>query len=91
MSAQLTVVRRQPRQARLLRVGLYVFLTAIILLWLVPVARDLRLIATLRRDTEAWYLLAATRADLQNYRNAWTQGSMAQFGNTMFIVIPRCS
>ena len=37
MSADLTLVKRQPRRARLLRISLYVFLTSMALLWLVPV------------------------------------------------------
>ena len=37
MSAQLTVVKRQPRRAKLWRISLYVFLTSMALLWLVPV------------------------------------------------------
>ena len=37
MSAQLAVVKRQPRRAKLWRIALYVFLTSMALLWLVPV------------------------------------------------------
>jgi multiple sugar transport system permease protein len=90
MSAQLTVVRRQPRQARVWRISLYVFLTAMALLWLVPVAGAVY--ASLRPYSETQKLgifsLPKTLT-LQNYRNAWTQGGMGRaFANTMFIVIP---
>ena len=90
MSAQLTVVRTQPRRARLWRVGLYVFLTAMALLWLVPVGGALY--ASLRPygETQKLGIFSLPKTlTLQNYRNAWTQGSMARaFANTMFIVIP---
>ena len=90
MSAQLTVVRRQPRRARVWRIGLYAFLTAMALLWLVPVGGAIY--ASLRPydETKQLGILSLPKTlTLQNYRNAWTQGSMARaFGNTMFIVIP---
>ncbi|HEX3088207.1 MAG TPA: hypothetical protein VHQ23_06095, partial [Ilumatobacteraceae bacterium] len=90
MSAQLTVVRRQPRQARLWRISLYVFLTAMALLWLVPVAGAVY--ASLRPygETQKLGIFSLPKTlTLQNYRNAWTQGSMGRaFANTMFIVIP---
>ena len=90
MSAELTVVRRQPRRARLSRVGLYVFLTSMALLWLVPVVGAIY--ASLRPYSETQKLgifSVAKTFTFQNYRNAWSQGSMSRaFGNTMFIVIP---
>ena len=90
MSAQLTVVRRQPRRARLWRLGLYVFLTAMALLWLVPVGGAIY--ASLRpySETQKLGIFSFPKTlSLQNYRNAWTQGGMRRaFGNTMFIVIP---
>jgi multiple sugar transport system permease protein len=90
VSAQLTVVRRQPRRARLWRVGLYVFLTAVALLWLVPVGGAIY--ASLRPygETQKFGIFSLPKnLTLENYRNAWKQGSMGRaFGNTMFIVIP---
>jgi len=90
VSAQLTVVRRQPRSARLWRVSLYVFLTAMALLWLVPVGGAFY--ASLRpySETQKFGIFSMPKTlTLQNYRNAWTEGGMARaFGNTMFIVIP---
>jgi multiple sugar transport system permease protein len=86
----LTVVRRQPRRARLSRVGLYAFLTAMALLWLVPVGGAIY--ASLRpySETQRLGIFSLPRKfTLQNYKNAWTQGGMSHaFGNTMFIVIP---
>jgi multiple sugar transport system permease protein len=90
VSAQLTVVRRQPRRARLWRIGLYVFLTTMALLWLVPVVGAVY--ASLRpySETQKFGIFSLPKnLTLQNYRNAWKQGSMGRaFGNTMFIVIP---
>ncbi|MEY2415818.1 MAG: multiple sugar transport system permease protein, partial [Ilumatobacteraceae bacterium] len=90
MSAHLTVVRRQPQRARLWRISLYVFLTAMALLWLVPVAGAIY--ASLRPygETQKFGIFSLPKTlTLQNYRNAWSQGSMSRaFGNTMFIVIP---
>ena len=90
MSAQLTVVKRQPRRARLWRVALYVFLTAMALLWLVPIGGAIY--ASLRPygETQRLGIFSLPKTfTFQNYRDAWTQGSMSRaFGNTMFIVIP---
>ena len=90
MSSELTVVRRQPRRARLSRIGLYVFLTSMALLWLVPVGGAIY--ASLRPygETQKFGIFSVPKTlTLQNYRNAWSQGSMSRaFGNTMFIVIP---
>ena len=89
-AAHLTVVKRQPRRARLWRIGLYVFLTAMALLWLVPVGGAIY--ASLRPygETQKFGIFSLPKTlTLQNYRNAWSQGSMSRaFGNTMFIVIP---
>jgi multiple sugar transport system permease protein len=90
MSATLTVVKRQPRRARLWRVSLYVFLTTMALLWLVPVGGAIY--ASLRpygeTQKDGIFSLPKTLT-LQNYRDAWSRGSMGHaFGNTMFIVIP---
>ena len=90
MSATLTVVKRQPRRARLWRIALYVFLTSMALLWLVPVGGAIY--ASLRPygETQKLGIFSLPKTfTLQNYRNAWSQGSMGRaFGNTMFIVIP---
>jgi multiple sugar transport system permease protein len=90
MSAALTIVERRPRRARLWRVALYAFLTVMALLWLVPVGGAFY--ASLRPygETQKFGIFSWPKTfTLQNYRNAWTQGSMGRaFGNTMFIVIP---
>ena len=90
MSAQLTVVKRQPRRARMWRIGLYVFLTAMALLWLVPVGSAIY--ASLRpyNETQKLGLFSLPKTfTFQNYRNAWTQGGMTRaFQNTLFIVLP---
>ena len=90
MSAQLTVVKRQPRRARMWRIGLYVFLTAMALLWLVPVGSAIY--ASLRpyNETQRLGLFSLPKTfTFQNYRNAWTQGGMTRaFQNTLFIVLP---
>ena len=90
MSAQLTVVKRQPRRARLWRVALYVFLTSMALLWLVPVGGAIY--ASLRpySETQRLGLFSWPKSfTMQNYKNAWNEGNMTRaFGNTMFIVIP---
>ena len=90
MSAHLTVVRRQPQRARLWRISLYGFLTAMALLWLVPVGGAIY--ASLRPygETQKFGIFSLPKTlTLQNYRNAFNQGSMGRaFGNTMFIVIP---
>ncbi|MEP7204423.1 MAG: carbohydrate ABC transporter permease [Ilumatobacteraceae bacterium] len=90
MSATLTVVKRQPRRARLWRVALYVFLTAMALLWLVPLGGALYASVRPYNETQKLGIFSLPKAmTLQNYRNAWTQGSMGRaFANTMFIVIP---
>ncbi len=88
--ARLTVVKRQPQRARLWRISLYVFLTAMALLWLVPVGGAIY--ASLRpySETQKLGIFSLPKTfTFQNYRNAWSQGSMGRaFGNTMFIVIP---
>ncbi|MBK5333800.1 MAG: carbohydrate ABC transporter permease [Ilumatobacteraceae bacterium] len=90
MSAQLTVVKRQPRRAKLWRIALYAFLTSMALLWLVPVAGAIY--ASLRpySETQKLGIFSLPKTfTFQNYRNAFNQGGMGRaFGNTMFIVIP---
>jgi multiple sugar transport system permease protein len=90
MSAALTVVRRKPRRARVSRAILYVFLTTMALLWLVPVGSAIY--ASLRpySETQKLGIFSWPKSfSLQNYRDAWRQGGMTHaFYNTMFIVIP---
>ena len=90
MSAQLTVVRRQPRRARVSRAVLYVFLTSMALLWLVPVGGAIY--ASLRPygETQKLGIFSLPKAfTIQNYRDAWAQGGMKHaFFNTMFITLP---
>ena len=91
MSAQLTVVRRQPRRARLLACR---SCTSSSRRW--PCcgwcrwsARSTRRSARTARHRSRHLLAARRRSRLQNYRDAWTQGDMTHaFLNTMFIVIP---
>ena len=90
MSAQLAVVKRQPRRAKVWRISLYVFLTSMALLWLVPVGGAIY--ASLRpySETQKIGIFSLPKSfTIQNYRDAWNQGGMSRaFGNTMFIVIP---
>jgi multiple sugar transport system permease protein len=90
VSAQLTVVKRQPRRAKVWRFGLYAFLTIMALLWLVPVGGAIY--ASLRPygETQKIGIFSWPKTlTLQNYRDAWTTGGMSRaFGNTAFIVIP---
>jgi multiple sugar transport system permease protein len=89
MSAQLTVVKR-PGRSKLPRISLYVFLTAMAVLWLVPVGSAVY--ASLRPYSETQRLGVFSwpkEFTFQNYRDAWEQGNMwLYFKNTMFIVIP---
>ena len=89
MSAQLTVVK-PPGRSKVPRIGLYVFLTAMAALWLVPIGSAVY--ASLRPYSETQkdgvFSLPKTFT-FENYRNAWEQGNMwLYFKNTMFIVIP---
>jgi len=90
MSAQLAVVKRQPRRAKLWRIALYVFLTSMALLWLVPVGGAIY--ASLRPygETQKIGIFSLPKSfSVQNYKDAWNEGGMSRaFGNTMFIVIP---
>ncbi|MFM2076260.1 MAG: hypothetical protein RJA49_150 [Actinomycetota bacterium] len=90
MSADLSIVARPRRRARLSRAFLYVFLTLAALLWLLPVASAMY--AALRPYSETQkngiFSLPHTLT-LQNFRDAWTQGQMTHtFMNTMFILVP---
>ena len=89
MSAQLTVVKAAGR-SKAPRALLYVFLTLMAGLWLVPVGSAIY--ASLRPydETKSLGVFSWPKTfTFQNYRNAWTQGDMTHtFKNTMFIVIP---
>ena len=89
MSAQLTVVK-PPGRSKAPRVLLYVFLTLMAGLWLVPVGSAVY--ASLRPydETKSLGVFSWPKTfTFQNYRDAWTQGDMTHtFKNTMFIVIP---
>lgn len=89
MSAQLTVVQSAGR-SKAPRALLYVFLTLMAALWLVPVGSAVY--ASLRPydETKALGVFSWPKTfTFQNYRDAWTQGGMTHaFKNTMFIVIP---
>jgi multiple sugar transport system permease protein len=89
MSAELTVVKPAGR-SKLPRISLYVFLTAMAMLWLVPVGSAVY--ASFRPYSETQKLGVFSwpkEFTFENYRNAWEQGNMwLYFKNTMFIVIP---
>lgn len=89
MSAQLTVVK-PPGRSKVPRIGLYVFLTAMAALWLVPIGSAVY--ASLRpySETQKDGVFSMPKTfTFENYRNAWEQGNMwLYFKNTMFIVIP---
>ena len=90
MSATLTVVQAPKKHGRWSRAFLYVFLTTMALVWLVPVVSAIY--ASLRPYSETQrdgIFSIAKNLTFENYRNAWTQGDMTHyFLNTMFIVIP---
>jgi multiple sugar transport system permease protein len=84
------VVKRQPRRARLWRASLYVFLTTMAVLWLVPLAGAVYASFRPYAETQKFGIFSMPKTlTVQNYKNAWTQGGMTRaFENTMFIVIP---
>jgi multiple sugar transport system permease protein len=91
VSAQITVVKQhRPRRDRTFRIVLYVFLTAMALVWLVPVGSAIY--ASLRPygETQKLGIFSWPKSfTFQNYRDAWNGNNMAHaFKNTMFIVIP---
>jgi len=90
VTAQLMVVRRAPRRARIWRISLYVFLTTMAVLWLVPLAGAVYASFRPYAETQKFGIFSAPKhLTVQNYKNAWTQGGMTRaFQNTMFIVIP---
>jgi multiple sugar transport system permease protein len=90
VSAQLMYVKRAPRRARLWRASLYVFLTTMAVLWLVPLAGAVYASFRPYAETQRLGIFSFPKTlTVQNYKNAWTQGGMTRaFENTMFIVIP---
>jgi multiple sugar transport system permease protein len=90
MSAQLTVVKRPARRSRWSRAFLYVFLTFMALVWLVPVVSAIYAAFRPYAETQKYGIFSLPKAlTLQNFKDAWTQGNMTHtFRNTMFIVIP---
>ena len=83
-------VKRAPRRARLWRASLYVFLTTMAVLWLVPLAGAVYASFRPYAETQRLGIFSFPKTlTVQNYKNAWTQGGMTRaFENTMFIVIP---
>jgi multiple sugar transport system permease protein len=83
-------VKRAPRRARLWRLSLYVFLTTMAVLWLVPLAGAVYASFRPYAETQRLGIFSFPKTlTVQNYKNAWTQGGMTRaFENTMFIVIP---
>ncbi len=88
-----STVQRRPGYSRPLRVGTYVFLTVIALLWLIPIAGAFY--ASLRPYSETQTKGIFSWPDnlsLSNYTSAWKNGGMGgwhgTFANTAFIVLP---
>jgi len=90
MSAQLTVVQRPSRSRRFSRVFLYVFLTFMAIVWLVPVGSAIYAAFRPYAETQKYGIFSMPKAlTLQNFKDAWTQSNMTRtFQNTAFIVIP---
>jgi multiple sugar transport system permease protein len=90
VSAALTVVEKPARRARLSRVLLYVFLTFMAIVWLIPVGSAVYAAFRPYAETQKYGIFSWPRAlTLQNFKDAWTQGNMTRaFMNTMFILIP---
>ncbi len=90
MSAALTVVEKPARRARTSRVLLYVFLTFMAIVWLIPVGSAVYAAFRPYAETQKYGIFSLPRAlTLQNFKDAWTQGNMTRaFMNTMFILIP---
>ncbi|HZY08521.1 MAG TPA: carbohydrate ABC transporter permease, partial [Ilumatobacteraceae bacterium] len=70
--------------------SLYVFLTTMAVLWLVPLAGAVYASFRPYAETQRLGIFSFPKTlTVQNYKNAWTQGGMTRaFENTMFIVIP---
>lgn len=90
MSADLTMVEQPKRNARLWRASLYVFLTLMAILWLIPVLSAMYAAFRPYSETQRLGIFSMPESlTFQNFRDAWTQGQMTRtFGNTMFILIP---
>ncbi len=90
MSAELTVVKKPAKRARYSRALLYVFLTFMALVWLVPVGSAVYAAFRPYSETQKYGIFSWPHAlTLQNFKDAWTQGNMTHtFLNTMFILIP---
>ena len=90
MSAQLTVVKRPSKGRRWSRLFLYVFLTFMALVWLVPVGSAIYAAFRPYAETQKYGIFSLPKAlTVQNFKDAWTQGSMTHtFKNTAFIVLP---
>ncbi len=90
MSAQLTVVKAPARRTRWSRGFLYVFLTFMAIVWLVPVGSAIYAAFRPYAETQKYGVFSWPKAlTLQNFKDAWTQGDMTRtFKNTMFIVAP---
>jgi len=90
MSAALTVVKRPAKHTKWSRGFLYVFLTFMALVWLVPVVSAIYAAFRPYAETQKYGIFSMPKAlTVQNFKDAWTQGNMSHtFKNTMFIVIP---
>jgi multiple sugar transport system permease protein len=84
--------RSAPRRRRtsLPRVGLYAFLTAMALLWLLPLAWAVYTALRPFSDTQAnGYISMASTLNLDNFLTAWSQGNFAMhFASTLIVTIP---
>ncbi|MEZ5217737.1 MAG: carbohydrate ABC transporter permease [Ilumatobacteraceae bacterium] len=90
MSAQLTVVTRQRVRTRLMRAGLYVFLTLMAIVWLIPVGSAVYASMRPYSETQKYGIFSWPKSfTFQNFRDAWRQGGMTHtFMNTMYITLP---
>lgn len=90
MSAQLTVVERPSKRRRWSRAFLYVFLTLMAILWLVPVGSAVYAAFRPYAETQKYGIFSWPKSlTLQNFKDAWTQSNMTHtFKNTAFIVLP---
>lgn len=90
MSAELSLVEHPKRRSRSSRALLYVFLTFMALIWLVPVMSAMYAAFRPYSETQKLGIFSLPHSlTLQNFKDAWTQGQMTHtFANTMFILIP---
>ncbi len=84
-----TSARRRHRVS-LPRIGLYAFLTAMALLWLLPLAWAIYTALRPFSDTQAnGYISLAHSLTLDNFLTAWSQGDFARhFASTLIVTIP---